>query len=240
MLGQQVFDSTTTIYGNTFGGSIMTHVLAPYTYHAIQPSETYCPQCTAPAQHWFTAAGHIRVMPIRSNHAAHTRLLFFKIHLFKGKLRKQYFEKHFTSADSPTKAGRWREGCTYSFLVDFMERDTIAFRLFIQTSASDYPQGAPPAELMRERPVDLAILCAASTQNVKAYPQKILEHTGAKKLLIVHWEDFFQREPLNFKDPRLIHFTSYKKLAKRLAQWNPDVKGNVIMPRPGTMVNIVY
>ena len=241
MMERQVFDPSAVIYGNAFADKILTNFLKPgsYPYHVIQPSETYCQSCSTQQQHWLKAAPNIRIMPIHSDHAAHVKFLSFNIHLMQGRLKENYFRDNYTSLNKPTKANQWREGCTYSFLVDFMEDDVISFRMFIQTSASNFPLGSPPEELIRQHPVDLAVLCAASTNNVNVYPKKIMDHIGAKKLLLVHWEDFFNKA-LEFDDPRLVRFTQYKKVAKRLGQWNTNVKDDVLMPRPGTMITIKY
>jgi hypothetical protein len=115
----------------------------------------------------------------------------------------------------------------------------VTFRIFIQTSASKFPYGAPPQATIHDRPVDLAILCAASSTNVKNYPAELMNYLNAKKLLLIHWEDFFG-EPLEFDHPRLVPLTRYKKLARQLAEWNTDIKDNVLMPRPGTRITLTY
>jgi hypothetical protein len=152
-------------------------------------------------------------------------------------LNEDYFDEHLIYSNSKTKAFKWSTGETYSFLVDFIDTDTL--RVFIQTSASQHPYGFPPLDqVKKEKKVDVAILCYASAPNVGNYPNAIVDLLEPKKIIFVHWEDFF-REPSSFDDQRLVRRTNPKKVRERV---NKLGKPNdyFMMPKPGTRIKIKY
>jgi hypothetical protein len=243
LLKEGVVPQQAAIYGSDFGAPILQNFLSSGQYHALTKTEVYDPKHPAAVAN-IAASPSISILPIRSSHAPHYKLLGIPIHLMKGKLNVHYFKKNFTKATDTTQRKRWKEGCTYSYLVDFKTGSHIDYRLFVQTSASDYPLGRPPIEWLRERPVDVAFLCAASSNYVKKYPAKILNdlyptpHQHAANMVWIHWEDFFG-EPLAFKNARLVRLTNFKGLGRRLrkAGFPPD-STHQVMPRPGTMITI--
>jgi hypothetical protein len=93
------------------------------------------------------------------------------------------------------------DGSTASFLIDLLDAagETV-FRIFYQDSVSPAGHGHPPAELIDERAVDLAVICAPLFWAVENYPQGVLESTAAGYVLTIHYEDFFRPadEPLRF------------------------------------------
>jgi hypothetical protein len=237
LMQEEIIPKAAPIYGSNFGDSILTNFLNDRTYHSLLRNETFEPGRPAiPA--FILASPSIRIMPIQSNHAAHFKLLGIPIHMMKGNLKKGYFKRRFKDDDGTTKRKRWKEGCTYSFLVDFMEGNEIKYRLFIQTSASQYPLGKPPESLIKERGVDVAFLCVASFNKVRDYPIKILTDLQPKKIAWIHWEDFFGK-PLEFESARLVRLTNFNVLGKRLKKstFKPTPE-NQLMPRPGTLINI--
>jgi hypothetical protein len=89
----------------------------------------------------------------------------------------------------------WREGTTLAWLVDLLDDDyKTAYRIHYQDSASNPPYGFPPI-LPDNKPVDLEIICGASTDQVELYPEALLNITKPRKLAIGHWEDFFGNDP---------------------------------------------
>ncbi|MBI3219105.1 MAG: MBL fold metallo-hydrolase [Bacteroidetes bacterium] len=236
--------STTPIYGNEDGASILQNFLTPQQYHPLTKELTYNPKQPTPVS-FINASTSISVLSIRSDHAPHYKIFGLPIHLMKGKLKANYFKKNFVRATDTTSRGQWKEGRTYSYLIDFKTNNHIDYRLFIQTSASHYPLGRPPLDVLRERPVDVAFLCAASSDYVKKkYPVNILRdlfpnHPAKEaKVVWIHWEDFFG-EPLEFEKARLVRMTNFKGLGKRLRKggFTPD-SIHQVMPRPGTVVTI--
>lgn len=244
LLEKKQIDSTTPIYGNEDGASILQNFITPQQYHPLTKELTYNPEQPNSVS-FINASPSISVLPIRSDHAPHYKIFGLPIHLMTGKLKANYFKQNFIHATDTTSRGQWKEGCTYSYLIDFKTNDHIDYRLFIQTSASHYPLGRPPLDVLRERPVDVAFLCAASSDYVKKkYPVNILRDlfpnhpTKKANVVWIHWEDFFG-EPLAFEKARLVRMTNFKGLGKRLrkAGFTPD-STHQVMPRPGTVVTI--
>lgn len=244
LLEKKQIDSTTPIYGNEYGASILRNFITPQQYHPLTKERTYNPEQPTPVS-FINASTSISVLPIRSDHAPHYKIFGLPIHLMKGKLKANYFKENFIHATNTTSRGQWKEGCTYSYLIDFKTNNHIDYRLFIQTSASHYPLGRPPLDVLRERPVDVAFLCAASSDYVKKkYPVNILRDlfpnhpAKAANVVWIHWEDFFG-EPLAFEKARLVRMTNFKGLGKRLRKggFAPN-STHQVMPRPGTMVTI--
>ncbi len=244
LLEKKQINSTTPIYGNEYGASILQNFITPQQYHPLTKELTYNPEQPNSVS-FMNASPSISVLPIRSDHAPHYKIFGLQIHLMTGKLKANYFKQKFIHATDTTSRGQWKEGCTYSYLIDFKTNDHIDYRLFIQTSASHYPLGRPPLDVLRERPVDVAFLCAASSDYVKKkYPIHILRDlfpnhpTKKANVVWIHWEDFFGK-PLAFEKARLVRMTNFKGLGKRLrkAGFTPD-STHQVMPRPGTVVTI--
>ncbi len=224
---------TTAIYGNSNGEEILGNFLSPNQYHSLQT--VYDPGKSRGT--WIDSASSIRVLPIRSEHAPHMRMGPLQIHLMKGDLKPGYFGKTLKTVTSKTKQNAWTEGSVYSFLVDFVQKDTIEYRIFIQTSASHYPVGLPSQELLAQRPVDVAVLCLASSNTVKPYPVDMLRALKPQKTIFIHWEDFFERA--TFGNYRLVRLTNFRKITKRMAKEGmPLTKDKFVMPQPGTLITI--
>jgi len=237
LLNQNMLPKNATIYGNEFGDDILQNFITPTQYQTLLPTEVQNPKGNTPPIHWFDSTSSIRVLPIVSDHAPHAEILGIPIHMMKGKLKDNYFRDNFKTAEAKTKKGQWREGCVYSFLVDFVKNNKIEYRMFIQTSASHYPLGQPPKQLLADKPVDVAVLCLASSNYVKPYPVQLLKELAPKKVVFIHWEDFFIRT--EFNKTKLVRLTNFRKLDNRLRKAGlvPN-KENYVMPRPGTMVRI--
>jgi len=131
-----------------------------------------------------------RFMPLASDHAPHLYGLRFA----------------HGAVDEPWRSWGGRkvrsmvDGLTLNFLIDLMDGETIAFRIFYQGSVSPTGVGHPPPESIGQRPVDLAILCVPPYWQVEDYPEGILESTRAGYALTIHYEDFFRpaNRPLRF------------------------------------------
>lgn len=232
LLRDNVLAPDVKIHGSTYGSDILQHFIQPGQYIPLFPE---------PARNgngsWIAAASSIRVMSIVSEHAPHVKFWPITIHAMKGPLDKEYFAKTFTDPESITKKKEWKEGDVYAFLVDFIHADTVSLRMFIQTSASQFPVGLPSSALLKERPVDVAVLCLASANNVKPYPVEILKALQPKQTIFIHWEDLFERA--EFGHYRLVRLTNFRKIGKRMADAGMTLgKDKYVMPQPGTVVMI--
>ena len=95
--------------------------------------------------------------------------------------------------DLPASAGDWLEGQTLSFLIDFLDdADRTVFRVYYQDAPGSLPVGAPPAELLADHPVDVALLTAGNYDAVADHPSAILTLLAPRLAVSGHWEDFFQ------------------------------------------------
>ena len=236
LLSQNKLTKKAIIYGNEFGDDILQNFVTPQQYYTILPKEMFIPG-KANSTHWFDSTASIRVLPIFSDHAPHMKILGMNIHLMQGKLKGNYFRDYLTTPEAKTNKNQWREGTVYSFLVDFVKANKIEYRIFIQTSASHYPLGSPPLSLPGNKPVDVAVLCLASSNTVKPYPTEILQQLNPKKVVFIHWEDFFISSTFNHY--KLVRLTNFKKIDKRLRKSKLALDpANYVMPQPGTMITI--
>ena len=98
----------------------------------------------------------------------------------------------------PERADQWVLGDTLAWLVDFVQDGEPVFRLYYQDSPADPTRGYVHPDLLEEKGVDLAILCASAFQEVGGNPEGILHNTRPRYVLLGHWNDFLrpQSEPL--------------------------------------------
>ena len=90
-------------------------------------------------------------------------------------------------------------------------------RLFVQSSSCKFPYGLPPKKVLDEKSIDVAFLGVASAQNVKAYPQEILKQLSPKKIVLIHWEDFFMNL-YRKKIQMSVRATNMRKFMRHLKQ----------------------
>lgn len=142
---------------------------------------------------------HIRVWPILSEHSAQFRIelpfvpksLLPPVHLWRGDLLE-------ARKEMPSRPSEWVEGTTLAYVIDFLDRPggEIAFRVYYQDSGTRDPYGFPPACLLRQRSVDLAILCLGGAETVRAHPSAIVTRLKPRFAIASHWEDFFNPRTL--------------------------------------------
>lgn len=93
----------------------------------------------------------------------------------------------------PLSAPEWKEGTTLAWIVDFLGDDGApVFRVYYQDAPTNGPLGHPPAELLAEKAVDLAILNTGNYDQVVNHPGEILRALQPRYTLMGHWEDFFR------------------------------------------------
>jgi L-ascorbate metabolism protein UlaG (beta-lactamase superfamily) len=233
ILQAHYFTKMETVYGNSYLPQMMVNfVKEGVKMEVLKNEQIYQPTIANDTQYeWINVTPRIRFLAIESNHAPHTKK---KLYMSKP-LDAAYFKENLTWPNDKVKTRKWTVGTTYSFLVDFIQGDTIRF--FIQTSASQYPYGRPPMEELKKKKVDVAVLCYASTLNVKDYPKAIVKDVNPSKLIIVHWEDFF-KEPRADDDVRLVRKTNPKKARKRFDELGKK-RDFFVMPKPGTKIQVV-
>lgn len=227
------FNKMDVVYGNSYLPQMMINFMKEgVRYEGLKNEQIYQPSISNDnAYEWINVTPRIRFLAIESNHAPHTKR---KLYMSKP-LDADYFKQNLIWPTDKIKTKKWTVGTTYSFLVDFIQGDTIRF--FIQTSASQYPYGRPPQDELKKKKVDIAVLCYASTMNVKDYPKAIAREVDPKKMIIVHWEDFF-KEPTTDDAVLLVRRTNPRKTRKRFDELGKK-KDFFVMPKPGTKIQVV-
>jgi len=187
---------------------------------------------------WIQISEHIRVLVIASDHAPHYRGL----HALKGNSCNQK-RPALKKPGSRSSAGSWREGKTFSFLIDIMDDANTkpVLRLYVQSSSCLPPNGFPPQYLFAEKKVDLAFIGVASFANVEPYPKDILQWLEPEKIVLIHWEDFFR----NFyrEKQKTLRLNKVDRFIRslQLQYNNPDIRDlnkRVSMPKPLTEIKI--
>ncbi|MFK8037284.1 MAG: MBL fold metallo-hydrolase [Crocinitomicaceae bacterium] len=183
---------------------------------------------------FFLAEGSIRITPILSEHAPHYK----SIKMFEGDAKPKH---KYTEPLDRSRAGWWKEGETYAFLIDFLSptnSDSIEFRIFLQSSAANPQNGWLHPDLKVEHPVNLALLGIASFDYVDHYPESLIDHLEPEKLVLCHWEDFFKK--YDRKKPKRVRATKVREAIRRVALVYPhsnNKEEQFILPYPGVTIN---
>ena len=137
-----------------------------------------------PGEWWMHPSKKVRVLPILSGHPK--QYLF--IHLFREVLKKDRLS-------SPNRLSDYQEGVTMAFLVDYLDDEgAVERRVYIQTSSTGYPAGFFPESILKERPVDVALLAMDCANMEMEDRYTILDFLDPSVVLFCHWEDFFRRK----------------------------------------------
>ena len=210
-----------------YGSETMKNTLAGD--HALNPADIVSVEegagtDTKPGT-WWHASPRLRFMALQSEHAP----IIFHWKFFEGAYREPLPEL-------PTRAYGWREGQTLAYLIDFLSADgsKVEFRIHYQDAASNAPLGFPPmvSQLPDSRPVDLAIVCMPGFDQVKDYPEAIVNRLRPRFVVIVHWENFFELLPDDPRDLRTVPTEDAERFLGRLIPvLKPD--GVFKLPAPG-------
>lgn len=159
---------------------------------------------------WIPVNDRIRVLPIVSEHGPHAKILgLIPINLASKKIEKKD-KKHLLAPCYGT-------GHAFAYLIDFLDaHDSVIFRIYHNSASSNKTIGLPPASVLDNHPVDLAILCAASFHQVKRYPEDIICALKPQHIVFSHWEEFLFNSLSQIKQhPTGNYFYNYKKLFRR-------------------------
>lgn len=131
----------------------------------------------------------------------------------------------------PHTAAEWKLGETYAYIIDVLSPPTRVpvFRIYFQDAPGKPPLGFPSDDLLAERRVDLAILCAATSSNVSNTPDSLLTVLKPSQVIVGHWEDFFRQQtrPIQVSPgTNLLAFTRSLNRSLRGTRW--------VMPLPQT------
>ncbi len=128
-------------------------------------------------------SGKVAVTPLLSQHAPH----LFGLTFMDGDVPEP-------RTTPPADAWDYKVGRTLMFMVDFLgDQDEIQHRVFINGAAHE-PEAvrAIPDAVLGQHPIDVAILCVPGWDKVTDYPTSLLDRLRPKRLVLSHYDDFFQ------------------------------------------------
>ena len=163
---------------------------------------------------WLSYGPGVRIMALRSLHAPH----FEGYTLFQGTRARAL-------TTEPRWAREWLDGTTHAYLVDFLNPDkSVAFRIYYQDAVVPPPLGFAPEAVIRERPVDAAILVPSTFDQVDWNPEAFVENLQPQRVLLGHWENFFSA-PISPADPltNLVHFENRLERVFDGEWWKPEL-----------------
>ena len=97
-----------------------------------------------------------------------------------------------TRSDSRTsKAFHYQEGLTFAFLIDFIGDNRIQRRVYIQTTSTGFPMGSFPKSILKEHPIDVALLSMDSANIAMNNKYSILDFLNPNITFFCHYENFF-------------------------------------------------
>jgi hypothetical protein len=165
----------------------------------------------------YTAGRRMRFAAIPSNHAGHYEL--FYLHPRKLPFTKGHIDAPLTRP--PRHALSFKEGQNFNFLIDLLDENGQAvLRLFSNAGAAcDARFGFPPQHALRERPVDVLLICGANYDIAANYPEPLLDYLAPRVVFVVHWENFFKPIVKLQKRPQVVPNTNIPKLMHRLEHY---------------------
>ena len=134
----------------------------------------------------------------------------------------------------PKMASDWKLGEPYAYLIDVLSdspRRTI-FRIYFEDAPSEPPLGFPSTPLVAAEKVDLAILCAATSSNVRTTPDSLLRLLKPRGVMLTHWESFFRPALRSKRLSRSTDMHLFVRSLRRALQ--PQV--GWVMPLPGQTI----
>jgi L-ascorbate metabolism protein UlaG (beta-lactamase superfamily) len=84
-----------------------------------------------------------------------------------------------------------RSGNTYAYVIELLDGDRVVHRIYYNDAAAEKIDAVP------DGPYDLAILCMASYDFVRGYPELLLQRLKPHHVLVSHYEDFFVKQRTN-------------------------------------------
>lgn len=131
---------------------------------------------------WVKVPGaNVRVLAICSDHPD----AFGPVHFAPGDVTED-------ACVPPPRMDAWKEGATLTFLVDFLDANGKPIhRVYYEDAPTAAPTGIPPADVLAEKRVDVAILTLGASNNVSGAPTTTIEALRPRYTVGGHWEDFF-------------------------------------------------
>lgn len=217
-----------TVYLNQSGYNICYNAIDRQKMVVLENHMT-TNETTRPPIELTMSNGKVNVYPILADHNPHIK----HIKTFDGDITKPL--ANFESAYAKTCANTWLEGNTFSFVVDYLDQqNNIELRLFIQSSSCNPMYGIPPKTLP-EHKVDIALLGVASYDASSLYPQVLLDSLKPKKVVWIHWEDFFRKYT---KEPKTVRATDVPAFFQK--DEVDAINGKAYLPWPRAVFEVRY
>lgn len=133
----------------------------------------------------------------------------------------------------------WKEGQTLAYLIDVMPDETQSgdprYRIFVQTAASDPPEGRLAGEWLEEKSVDLAVITSGNFDNVQNYPGAWLDYLRPERVMIAHYEPFWK--PIATDSMEVMPTLDMDEFLKRIKEHVDDVD-QVYLPAATSILTI--
>jgi hypothetical protein len=136
----------------------------------------------------------------------------------------------------PVSIDEYREGSVLVYLIDFLDdQKRVVFRVYYQDVPADGHFGQVPAELVQERPVDLALLCAGNSGAV-IEPEKIVGNLKPAAVILGHWEDFFRPQDRPLDEAPFQNVLRFHGCVRRELDRLDGPKRPLYLPKPGVLM----
>jgi len=118
---------------------------------------------------------------------------------------------------------------------------SINFRIYHNSSGSNSPYGLPAQSVLNQHPVDIAMLCVASYNLVKNYPEGMVRYLKPMHIITSHWEDFLNRSINELKiKPKDVPANNINKFFNRLDKVILELNSGTTYIRPNVNTTIDY
>lgn len=229
-LYKKVFEKHPPVYGSKSVNNLLKNLIPSDDLSNVQDSAA---QYLKPEMHWIKVNNTFRVLPVLSDHAPHYKF----VKLFDGEVILSPTEQEYYTGTNPAL---WKEGRTLAYFIEIIEK-TDTFRMHIQTSACTPTEGLPPQSYIQQiGKVDIAMICMASFDNVDDYPDRLLDYLKPEKVIVVHWENFFEKYELDKKRYKVVSLTNGLCFLERLESllYPALLKEKCILPVPNSIIKV--
>ena len=137
----------------------------------------------------------------------------------------------------PVAIDHFREGNVFAYLIDFLdEQGRPLFRVYFQDVPADGRVGHVPDDVIAERSVDVALLCAGTAGQVTE-PEKIVENLRPGAVILGHWEDFFRPQDKPYREAPFQNVEKYYRCLRReLDGLENGTSRPLHLPKPGVLM----
>lgn len=126
---------------------------------------------------YYSADSTVRTMAFRSKHQPKMAGLSNQNRVYNSDL-----------SGEPILVSDWQAGNVYSYVVDFLEEDTIGYRMLFMSSGAVDPHGMFPRKLVDEHPINDMFISASAKLEFDDYPGPIIDLCSPERVFLIHWE----------------------------------------------------